>query len=81
MCKINILSERTSRYFFFAANSLQNIVGDLLDVIEGEVEPCDVLGALHQVEGELVQAVRVHQVVVGQPDHVAVVSIHKMHEA
>ena len=69
------------RYFFFAANSLQNIVGDLLDVIEGEVEPGDVLGALHQVEGELVQAVRVHQVVVGQPDHVAVVSIHKMHEA
>ena len=42
-------------------------------MIEWQVEPGDVLGALHQVQGQLVQAARVHQAVVGQPDHVAVV--------
>ena len=42
-------------------------------MIEWQVKPGDVLGALHQVQGQLVQAAGVHQAVVGQPDHVAVV--------
>ena len=45
-------------------NLLQNIVRDLFYIIEGQVKPGDVFGALHQVQGQLVQAVRVDQVVV-----------------
>ena len=57
-------------------NLLQNIVRDLLYFIEGQVKPGDVLGTLHEVQGQLVQAVGVDQVVVGESDDVTVVPAH-----
>ena len=33
--------------------SLKDVVGDLLNVVEGQVQPGDLLGRLHKVKGKL----------------------------
>ena len=33
--------------------SLKDVVGDLLNVVEGQVQPGDLLGGLHHVQGQL----------------------------
>ena len=57
----------------FLINLLQNVVSNLLYIIEGQVEPGDVLRALHKVQCQLVQAVGIDQVVVRESDDVTVV--------
>jgi len=57
----------------FQIRELKDVIGDLLNVVEREIEPGDLLRCFHEVQGELVEAARVHQAVVRQSDHVAVV--------
>ena len=58
----------------FKCGEFEDVLGDGGDVIEAEVQPGDVFGILHHVQGHLVEAFCVHQVVVGQTDHVGVVA-------
>jgi len=55
---------------------LEYVISDLLNVIEGKIQPGDLLRSLHKVQGKLVQSACVHQTVVCQSDHIAVVPGH-----
>ena len=70
---VNIQFMHMSRNFLQVNDSLEDIIGDLIYVIEGEIEPGNVLRYLHQVQSQLVKALGIHKVVVGQTDHVAIV--------
>ena len=54
-------------------DSLEDIIRDLVYVVEGEIQPGNVLGDLDEVKGKLVQTLGVHKVVVGETNNVAVV--------
>ena len=70
---VNIQFMHMSRNFLQVNDSLEDIIGDLIYVIEGEIEPGNVLRNLNQVESQLVKALGIHKIVVGQTDHVAIV--------
>ena len=64
---------RMSRNFPQVNDSLEDVIRDLVYVIKAEIQPGNVLRNLNQVQSQLVQALGVHKVVVGQTDHVAIV--------
>jgi len=52
---------------------LKYVISDLLNVVEGKIQPGNFLRRLHKVQGKLVQSACVDQAVVCQSDHIAVV--------